>query len=85
MKLTDEGMLLRRRAEDILAMVDKTKTEFLSLDDVTGGDIHIDSTETDSMKYIAQAARDLQGRYPNIRYHLCSGSPENLTESNRSI
>lgn len=35
--LTDEGMLLRKRAEDILAMVDKTTNEFRELDNITGG------------------------------------------------
>ena len=79
-KLTDEGLLLRKRAEDILDMVDKTKGEFLSMDDITGGDIHIGGAETDAMKYIAQAARDLQTRFPNIRYHLYSGNFADLTE-----
>lgn len=41
LSLTDEGMLLRKRAEDIIAMVDKTTEEFASLDEITGGDIHI--------------------------------------------
>lgn len=39
--LTDEGQLLRKRAEDILDMVDKTASEFKSLDEITGGDIRI--------------------------------------------
>ena len=37
-KLTDEGMLLRNRAEDLVAMVDKIEQEFISLDDITSGD-----------------------------------------------
>ena len=37
-KLTDEGMLLRDRAEDLVAMADKIEQEFISLDDITGGD-----------------------------------------------
>ena len=41
MTLTDEGMLLRKRAEDILDMVDKTIREFKGLDDITGGDVQI--------------------------------------------
>ena len=40
-RLTDEGILLRKRAEDILNMVDKTMEEFQSLDDIAGGDIYI--------------------------------------------
>ena len=38
-KLTDEGMLLRKRAEDILDLVDKTTEEFQSLGAVVGGDV----------------------------------------------
>lgn len=79
-KLTDEGMLLRKRAEDILDMVEKTRNEFLAMDDVTGGDIQIGGAETDAMKYIAQAAKDLQKQYPNIRYHIYSGNSEDVME-----
>lgn len=79
-KLTDEGILLRKRAEDILDMVEKTKAEFTSLDDIQGGDIHIGAAETDAMQYIAQAARDLRERYPNLRCHLYSGNYEEVTE-----
>ena len=53
-KLTDEGMLLRRRAEDILDMVDKTEEEFKALGEVTGGDIHIGAAESDNIKYLAR-------------------------------
>ena len=45
-KLTDEGMLLRKRAEDILEMVDKTTDEFKALGTVTGGDVCIGCAES---------------------------------------
>ena len=35
--LTDEGMLLRDRAEDLIAMADRIEQEFITLDDITGG------------------------------------------------
>ena len=40
MRLTDAGVLLRKRAEDILDMVDKTESEFKMLDDTAGGEIY---------------------------------------------
>ena len=46
LSLTDEGMLLRKRAEDILDMVDKTADEFRALDDITGGEVHIGCAES---------------------------------------
>ena len=79
-KLTDEGMLLRKRAEDILDLVDKTKAEFLSLHDITGGDIRIGAAETYAMDYIAEVAENLFTQYPNIQYHLYSGNYEEVTE-----
>ena len=45
-KLTDEGMLLRDRAEDLVAMADKIEQEFISLDDITGGDIYFGLAES---------------------------------------
>lgn len=44
--LTDEGMLLRKRAEDIIEMTDKTVAEFSSLDEINGGDIYISCAES---------------------------------------
>lgn len=79
-KLTEEGMLLRKRAEDILDMVEKTRDEFRSMDDITGGDIHIGGAETHAIKYIAQAAMDLQERYPNVRFHIHSGNAIDVME-----
>ncbi|MCD8349873.1 MAG: LysR family transcriptional regulator [Planctomycetaceae bacterium] len=80
LKLTEEGMLLRKRAEDILDMVEKTRDEFRSMDDITGGDIHIGSAETHAMSIIAQAAIDLQTRYSNVRFHIYSGNADEVIE-----
>lgn len=78
--LTPEGMLLRKRAEEIVAMVDKTEAEFSSMENMISGDIYIGSGETDAIKPIAQVAKELQDMYPGIRYHLHSGNSEDVTE-----
>ena len=46
-KLTDEGILLRKRAEDILEMANKTLEEFSNLNDITGGDVRIGCAGSD--------------------------------------
>ncbi len=79
MRLTDEGALLRKRAEDILAMVDRTAAEFASLDDFVGGDISIGCAETDGIKYLAQCVGKLQRERPGVRLHLYSGDTEDVT------
>lgn len=80
MALTAEGMILRKRAEEIISMVDKTEAEFNSMENTVGGDIYIGSGETDAIKPVAQIARDLRKSYPEIHYHLYSGNSEDVTE-----
>lgn len=76
--LTDEGMLLRKRAEDILDMVDKTTDEFKALGKIAGGDIHIGCAESDGIKHLAQRIKAVQEQYPGIRVHLYSGDTNDL-------
>ncbi|MBU3213816.1 LysR family transcriptional regulator [Clostridium estertheticum] len=71
--LTDEGMLLRKRAEDLLDLSDKIIHEFKSLDDITGGDIYLGCAESYLIKYLAMAIKSLQTHHPQIRYHITSG------------
>ncbi len=78
--LTAEGLLLRKRAQEIVEMVEKTEAEFLSISDAISGDIYIGSGETDSMKYIAAVIKELQQEYPDIKYHIYSGNAEDVME-----
>lgn len=78
--LTDEGMLLRKRAEDILDMVDKTTDEFNALDTVTGGEVHIGCAESHQIKYLARIIKEFRKDYPLFRYHLTSGNTEQVVE-----
>ena len=80
LNLTDEGMLLRKRAEDILDMVDKTTDEFKALDDITGGEVHIGCAESHQIKYLAQAIKAFKKRYPLFHYHLTNGNTQQVTE-----
>ncbi|WP_175639599.1 LysR family transcriptional regulator [Metabacillus schmidteae] len=78
--LTDEGMLLRKRAEEIVDMVGKLEAEFSSKEETISGEIYIGGGETDAMRQIASVAKELQINYPNIRYHLYSGNSDDVTE-----
>ena len=65
-RLTEAGMLLRERAEDILSLVDKTEAEFKSLEEINSGDIYIGAPESEAMTLFAETVRDLQKSYPKI-------------------
>lgn len=80
LSLTDEGMLLRKRAEDILDMVDKTANEFQALNDIMGGEVRIGCAESHQIKYLARTICRFQKSYPLFRYHLTSGGTEQVLE-----
>ena len=80
MDLTPEGVLLRKRAEEIVAMVDKTEAEFIALEDTISGDIYIGSGETRGLCPIADLIRQLRAECPGIRYHLHSGNAQDVTD-----
>lgn len=80
MRLSDEGMLLRKRAEDILSMVDKTAEEFSQLDNITGGEIRIGCAESHLIKYLAQSIRAFKESYPGFVFHIFSGDTQPVAE-----
>ena len=80
LSLTDEGMLLRKRAEDILDMVDKPADEVRAVNDISGGEVHIGCAESYQIKYLAQTIQVFKKKYPLFRYHLTSGNTEQVVE-----
>lgn len=78
--LTDEGMLLRKRAEEIMDLVKKTESEISLSEDSVTGDIYIGAGETDAIRLLAKVAEQLQAKYPQIRYHISSGDSEDVID-----
>lgn len=78
--LTEAGMLLRERAEDILSLVDKTEAEFKSLEQINSGDIYVGAPESEAMGLFADIVCDLQRRYPKIRCNIYSGNMQDVCE-----
>lgn len=78
--LTDEGMLLRDRAEDLISMADKIQRDFLSLDDISGGDLYFGLAESYQIRYLARELRIFKKNHPGLKYHITSGDTEQVTE-----
>ena len=79
-RLTEEGILLRNRAEDLISMADKIEQEFISLDDLTGGDLYFGLAESYQIRYLAREIRSFKQKYPGLRYHITSGDTEQVIE-----
>lgn len=78
--LTDDGILLRKRAQEIVDLVDKTEAEFISVDNDISGEVFIGGGETEGMRIIAKTIKELNNNYPNIHYNLFSGNAQDVTE-----
>ncbi|MCM1339082.1 MAG: LysR family transcriptional regulator [Muribaculaceae bacterium] len=78
--LTPEGMVFRKRAQEIMELVEKTEKEFSSIKDEVTGDIFIGSGETKTIKIIADVMRTLKNDYPKIKFHIVSGDSEDIAE-----
>ncbi len=78
--LTEEGMILKKRAEEILDLVKKTETEITLSDSILLGDVYIGAGETDGVRLLAKAAGKLCQKYPGIHYHLSSGNASFVME-----
>ena len=78
--LTEDGMLFRKRAEEIIDLVDKTEMEMTSSNETISGEIYIGAGETETIRPIIKIAKQLTKDYPDISYHLFSGNAEDVTE-----
>ena len=78
--LTKEGMLLRKRAEEIVSLMEKTKAEVSASDESISGDIYIGGGETEGMRLIVRIVKQVQEQYPQIRFHFFSGDGYDVTE-----
>ena len=79
-RLTEAGMLLRERAEDIVSLVDKTEAEFKALEEINSGEIYVGAPESESMRLFAEIVCRLQQEYPKIRCNIYSGNMQDVCE-----
>lgn len=79
--LTEEGMILRKRAEEIMELVQKAEHEIATSDEFITGDITVGAGETDGVRFLAQATKALQEDYPDIHLHIISGDGEDVEEN----
>ena len=75
--LTEEGVLLRKRAEEILELVGRTEQEITAAEQQLSGSISIGGNPQPSL---LQAAAALRQRYPGIRFQFYSSDATDVTE-----
>jgi DNA-binding transcriptional LysR family regulator len=78
--LTEDGMLLRKRAEEILELVEKTESELTSPRTAVSGEIHMGSGETHVISLLFGVIKSIRDEYPDITFHFFSGNADDVTE-----
>ena len=78
--LTEAGRLLRKRAEEIIDLYNKTENELNTPITDISGDIHIGGGESYTLQSIAKIIHDVQNEFPNVRFHLFSGDSATVSE-----
>ena len=79
-ELTDEGMLLRRRAEEIVALSEKTKEDLRRQEEQLRGKVSVGSGELQSSRFLAQVIAGFRERHPQVQFELYSGNADNIKE-----
>jgi len=78
--LTEEGAVLRKRADEILDLLSKTQQEVSSSQESVSGEVYIGAGETDAVRLVARAAEKLKEKHPNIHYRISSGDEREVSE-----
>lgn len=78
--LTDEGMLLRRRAQELVDLADKTTREFAARETELIGEIAIGAGETRSMSFLSRAIAAFRERYPGVTFRIFSANADDVKE-----
>lgn len=79
-ELTEEGLRLRRRAEEIVDLVGRTEAEFRTPGDAVAGEVRIGGGESPAMNLVARVVEEVRRDYPRIRFQLFSGNAEDVAE-----
>ena len=78
--LTDDGMLLRRRAQEIVELAEKTEQEFQRKEGELAGDISIGTGESNGMTALSRRMAGFRREHPLVRFHIYSATADVIQE-----
>lgn len=78
--LTEDGMLLRRRAEEIVSLAEKTRDDLRHKQDHLAGTIAVGSGELQSSRFLTQLIAAFQKENPLVSFRIYSGNSDNIKE-----
>lgn len=78
--LTEDGMILKRRAQEMLALAEKTRQDLMHRDEDLAGKIAIGSGEFQSTRILSQMIAAFSKKHPLVQYEIYSGNADNILD-----
>ena len=78
--LTEEGMVLRKRAEEMVRLLQMTEEEIAQIKNHISGSVRIGAGESWSFHYLSRTAAGIAQEHPDIRFHITSGDTQDLMD-----
>lgn len=78
--LTNEGLLLKRRALEMVDLEDKIISEFKGVDGIVDGTITVGCGEFMAVEIFAQICRIYKEKYPMVRFAIHTGTADTIYE-----
>ena len=79
-RLTEEGMILRKRAEEMVHLMQMTQSEISGVHEHLRGEVHIGAGESKAFHYLSRAAGEMGKEHPDVRFHVASGDTRDLMD-----
>lgn len=78
--LTEEGMVLRKRAEEMVRLLQMTEEEISQIKNHVTGTVRIGAGESCSFHYLSRTASAIASDHPDIKFHITSGDTQDLID-----
>lgn len=78
--LTEEGLMLRRRAQEIIDLTVKAEKELKHEAEVVSGEISIGCGETRNMRPLSEMMASFRQKYPDVSFHIYTAIADDVTE-----
>ncbi len=78
--LTDDGLIFRQRAKEIVELADKAEREFIERHDLINGVISIGCVETMGSRFLADLIVKFHHQYPQVQFDLYNGYSDDIKD-----
>ena len=82
--LTEEGLALKRRGEQLLALAEMTKSEITEIKNGISGTLYLGHVDSNGPSLAAKWISSFKKEYPNVTYNLWCGNVDDLTDRMKS-